>query len=352
MALRTVSVEAIKAPGIRKSDNGRVGLNLEALLGGSDKNFVVPLERGMLRTRSNVLFQEFKLEARITEVQRMHLMGALLESVGGWTRADYELTLSANNGEGGINETPSQVKVLPNGSKFAIVPVLPEILSRGRKGVTVEGVETREGIDNWLYETALNWSRNLNHYFGITRKKLDAPCVKSVCVDKREVEIQELNAIAYRSNATIDYRVRTSDKSFLELCYQDGVLGANGFTNAKWWSRDITYPVDKVMYRLGIVPDPTKKIVYDQHYYGEFQIGIEQLIKDLRQGVGGFFSAMTEEWSRAREERQQKLVERLKKTGVGMRENAGSICVVQYNPECLLEAPKPKPLEVSNGGEA
>src|SRR5271157_5343199 len=201
MAWRHVAVKAKDVCFIRLS--GRV--NLEDMLDSRKtfRDFTVPLDCGMLRTeKRSILSDVFRVELELNGMQKRDFVRGIVRSMTDLTREwnpdSYRTTSLTVFAGAGKKEMPCEVEIVAvkrgqaDGASFQLLPILPKILSGGIKAVRIDGAETMEGLDERMNETALVWARGLHREFGLRYNKLDAKCVKTVCVEPRRMGSEDV----------------------------------------------------------------------------------------------------------------------------------------------------------------
>jgi hypothetical protein len=310
----------------------------------SRRNFQVPLENGFLTTSTGVLSQRFDINVNLAPSQVSTMVSGLLESVRHVDRFnDYSQKLAiTSKGEDGAEICKVVVQAV-NGYEFRLLPVAPKWLSQGREGVKVDGRETIEGIDEGLNERALVWSRNLSRDFGIMRRKLNARCVKSVCVEPRVISGTTISEMLDK-NLNLELRFEAGYRfnrqfQWAVLEYNAGKAQAAGKSSeAGDWREQVIRPILNGIIEA-VQVDLEKPIVYDDYYYTKFSRSVSEFFAERKAAVEKFFEARRERQRKLLQEREDRIAARLKEAGLGRREDSGEICIIQYEPECLLETP-------------
>lgn len=344
-------VSAITIYPMVEGPRGKV--NLLQLLNSRNRNFVVPLRGGELKTRKSILSESFNMQIQAGEYARPDLMSEFFSLV--WednlSNISQKLSITAHAWDNQRKSVLCQVEVKQGENShhdFRLVPVLPKELSKGREGVRVDGTRTREGIDGELNNLALVWSRDLAREFGIYRSKLDAKCVKSVCVEPRQIDETELVSLAEKQNLSINFSRKYENRrtlQYLEMSYRSGKLvveGYNSGSSAHGWHHDMIYPACKMLNgNFGISVDLNEGICFEQYYRTEFSLKMSNFFGRVNEKVSAYLDGLEDGAEERKKMRDNKLVERLKEMGVGLRDDKdGAICIIQYDPVCLLDDSK------------
>lgn len=367
-------------PRENSSWSGDKKINLSGMMSSYDqRNFTVHLEGGVLTTKTGFLTNKFSAEVKLDNRQGELLAKHLLSTYNYYTNHESrydrhdKTTLSL-----GVNVTTNgqtvqyQVNVKPVESyedsygekkvvNFVLLPVLPEQLQQGQKGVRVNGHETREGIDPTMNQQALTWARAMHKEFGLQYSKLDAECVKSVCVEPTQITEGQVLAMLQRSNASIRLR-QTFDN------YREEVLGAVSITygknslsisgSIKSGGERVISTAASALFAAEAFPDKTQKVVFEQHYDSTMANRISEAIHSFGGGVKSVVSFPFTPLFTVLERRETKQTEKAMLIRQGLRENLepvgvlkkdtetkkleGGVCVIQYDPQCFIKEKRPE----------
>jgi hypothetical protein len=259
----------------------------------------------------------------------------------------------------GKKEVPYKLPIIPienGGFSFEIAPVPPKaLLAKRRRGVSVGGgLDTLEGIDSEMNEMALSFARQMHSMFGTKYSKLDAECVKQVCVYPKPIDGARISELLRQGNIAIEFKdsiKRQSDNlqlDTLSVSYGSGKLKIDGEIEP---DRSIKFAgeAEELLESLDIKPAASGNVSYSKHYMTAWGYSISQKLDDVNRAVASAGNAILSvvaaplEGRRARKEEERELIRRelrnaiaAKKEAADTDEAGAGFCIVQYDPSCLL----------------